>query len=114
MRATRTGVGGIVGQKRKYFSWRFAIDFAGGPLARIDRHTAKIEINISASSGRTEITSARPLDAIEGIRAMFDLVPTESTDPITLRAYLSQGGKALSETWLYEWTPPAVGERRLL
>ena len=114
VRATRTGVGGIVGQKRKYFSWRFAIDFAGGPLARIDRHTAKIELNITASSGRTEITSARPLDAIEGFRAMFDLVPTESTDPITLRAYLSQGGKALSETWLYEWTPPAVGERRLL
>ena len=29
-RATRTGIGGIVGQKRSHFSWRFVVDFAGG------------------------------------------------------------------------------------
>ena len=114
VRATRTGIGGVVGQKRKYFSWRFVIDFAGGPLARIDRRTAKIDLNVTSSSGRVEITSARPLKAIEGTRAMFDLVPTDSTEPITLRAYLSGGGKPLSETWLYEWTPPTLAERHLL
>ena len=32
-RATRTGIGGIVGQKRTHFSWRFVVDFAGGDLA---------------------------------------------------------------------------------
>src|SRR5262245_7309655 len=31
--ATRAGLGGIVGQKRKYFSRRFVVDFAGGKLA---------------------------------------------------------------------------------
>ncbi|HWV58644.1 MAG TPA: glucan biosynthesis protein D, partial [Longimicrobiales bacterium] len=30
--ATRTGIGGVIGQQRSYFSWRFAIDFAGGEL----------------------------------------------------------------------------------
>ena len=28
--ATRTGIGGTVGQKRPYYSWHFAVDFAGG------------------------------------------------------------------------------------
>ena len=31
--ATRTGLGGVVGQKRTYFSWRFVVDFAGGDLS---------------------------------------------------------------------------------
>ncbi len=112
--ATRTGLGGILGQKRKYFSERFVIDFAGGPLAQLDRHKVKFEIEITASEGRVELTSARPLDAVDGIRTMFDLVPTDSTAPITLRAFLSSEGKALSETWLYEWSPPAVADRKLI
>jgi glucans biosynthesis protein len=35
--ATRTGLGGVVGQKRKYFSWRFVVDFAGGGLSMLAR-----------------------------------------------------------------------------
>jgi glucans biosynthesis protein len=44
---------------------------------------------------------------------MFDLRPTdESVEPIDLRAYLRLGGQALTETWLYQWTPPPPGERK--
>jgi glucans biosynthesis protein len=32
--ATRTGIGGTVGVKRQYYSWHFAVDFAGGELGR--------------------------------------------------------------------------------
>ncbi|WP_020650697.1 glucan biosynthesis protein [Solimonas variicoloris] len=109
--ATRTGIGGVIGQPRRYFSWRFAIDFAGGPLAQLPRN-AKVEPVISASRGRVEITSARPLDAIHGWRAMFDVVPDASPDPIDLRLYLRLDGKPLTETWLYQYTPPPPGERR--
>ena len=70
--ATRTGIGGIVGQKRKYFSWRFVVDFAGGDLGMIGKNV-KVEPVITASRGQIEITSARPLDSIQGYRAMFDL-----------------------------------------
>lgn len=112
--ATRTGRGGVVGQKRTYWSYRFALDFTGGTLAQLDPKTTTVEAVISASSGKVEITSARPLDAIKGIRAMFDVVPTDSTEPITLRVFLRSGGQALSETWLYEWTPPALADRRLV
>ena len=105
--STRTGEGGIIGQKRTYFSWRFVIDFAGGALSMLGKNTV-IEPVITVSRGKTEIASVRPLDSIDGMRVMFDLKPTDtSTDPINLRLYLRADGQALSETWLYQWTPPA-------
>jgi glucans biosynthesis protein len=111
--ATRTGIGGVVGQKRQYFSWRFAVDFAGGDL-RMLQSGAKVEAVITASRGKIEVTSARPLDAIKGYRAMFDLRPLDdSTAPIELRMYLSYNGQPMSETWIYQWTPPAAAQRRL-
>lgn len=110
--ATRTGLGGVVGQKRPYFSWRFVVDFAGGDLARL-AGDAKVTPVITASRGRVEITSARPLQAVQGWRAMFDLVPDSSTGPITLRLYLAQQGRALTETWLYQWQPPPLAERQV-
>jgi glucans biosynthesis protein len=106
-RPERTGEGGIIGQKRTYFSWRFVIDFAGGALSMLGKNTV-IEPVITVSRGKTEIASVRPLDSIDGMRVMFDLKPTDtSTDPINLRLYLRADGQALSETWLYQWTPPA-------
>ena len=54
--ATRTGLGGVVGQPRKYF-WRFAIDFAGGDAdARARR---QVEPVIDSSGGEIELASAR-------------------------------------------------------
>jgi len=104
--ATRTGLGGIVGQKRTYFSWRFVVDFAGGALHMLGKDTV-VEPVITVSRGKTEIASVRPLASIHGLRAMFDLQPTDdSTEPINLRLYLRADGQALSETWLYQWTPP--------
>ena len=111
--ATRTGLGGVIGKKREYFSWRFAVDFAGGDFALLDPGTT-VEPVISASRGRIEITSARPLGAVQGWRAMFDVVPdANSTEPIALRLFLRAGGQPMTETWLYEWTPPPPGERAL-
>jgi len=107
--ATRTGIGGIVGQKRKYFSWRFVVDFAGGDLGMIGKNV-KVEPVITASRGQIEITSARPLDSVQGYRAMFDLkLGDSSLAPVDLRLYLRADGQPLTETWLYQWTPP---ERR--
>jgi glucans biosynthesis protein len=104
--ATRTGIGGVIGQKRKYFSWRFAIDFAGGDLALLGKKVV-VKPVISASHGSVEITSARPLESIQGYRAMFDLrLPDDVKEPVNLRLYLETDGQPLSETWLYQWTPP--------
>jgi periplasmic glucans biosynthesis protein len=110
--ATRDGIGGIVGQKRKYFSWRFVIDFAGGSLPLIAKN-AKVEPVINASRGTIEIASARPLASTGGYRAMFDLKPEdENPAPIDLRLYLRVDGQPLSETWMYQWSPPERADTR--
>jgi glucans biosynthesis protein len=102
--ATRTGLGGVVGRKRPYFSWRFVVDFAGGALAMLGKHV-KLEPVITASRGQIEIPSVRPLEAVQGYRVMFDLKPTDSSvAPVNLRLYLRADGQPLSETWLYQWT----------
>lgn len=111
--ATRTGLGGVVGQKRQYFSWRFAVDFVGGNLALLGPD-AKVEPVIEVSRGRVEITSARPQHEISGWRAMFDLVPgDDSTDPINIRLYLKVGSEPLTETWIYQYSPPPADQRAL-
>jgi glucans biosynthesis protein len=110
--ATRTGIGGVVGQKHGYFSWRFVVDFAGGnfPLLSED---ARVEPVITASRGQVEIASARPLTSIKGWRAMFDLKPTDdSTEPINLRLYLAVNDQPLTETWIYQYTPPPPDQRK--
>ena len=112
VRATRTGIGGVVGQPRTYYSRRFVIDFAGGPFEKLARG-AKVEPIITASRGKVETTSARPLDAIHGSRTIFDLKPTDdSVEPINLRLYLRSDNHTLTETWLYQWTPPPPADRK--
>ncbi|GAC1630422.1 MAG: glucan biosynthesis protein D [Nevskia sp.] len=112
VQATRTGLGGIVGHKRTYFSWRFVVDFVGGDLALLGKET-KIEPIISSSRGLIELATTRPLKEISGWRAVFDLKLTdESLEPIDLRLFLRAGGQGLSETWLYQYTPPPILERR--
>lgn len=110
--ATRTGIGGIIGQKRSYFSRRFVVDFSGGSLAMLGKDTI-VEPVITASAGEVEITSARPLASVRGIRATFDLKPPEwGSEPINLRLFLRANGRPLSETWLYQWTPLAPDQRK--
>jgi glucans biosynthesis protein len=73
---------------------------------------SKVEPMITASRGEVEITSARPQKEIKGYRAMFDLKPTDSsTEPIDLGLYLRLDGQPLTETWIYQWTPPPPAER---
>ena len=44
----------------------------------------------------------------------FDVRPDgDSTVPINLRMHLQAEGQALTETWLYQWTPPPVAQRIL-
>ena len=111
--ATRTGIGGVVGQTRKYFSWRFAIDFAGGELAALAKST-EVEPVITVSRGTIETPSARPLQSLGGFRAMFDVKPPDdSVQPIDIRLFLRHRHQPLTETWIYQWTPPSPQERQI-
>jgi periplasmic glucans biosynthesis protein len=110
--ATRTGIGGTVGQKRQYYSWHFAVDFSGGELAALTKD-ANVEAVISTSKGTTEHVTAHYIDEIKGYRALFDIRPPEdSNDAIDLRMYLRIDNRPLTETWIYQWLPPSVKDRK--
>jgi glucans biosynthesis protein len=111
--ATRTGVGGTVGQKRQYYSWHFAVDFSGGELGALARD-ANVEAVISTThNSTTEHVTAHYVEEIKGYRVLFDLRPADdSNDPIDLRMYLRIEGRPLTETWTYQWTPLPVKDRK--
>jgi periplasmic glucans biosynthesis protein len=110
--ATRTGIGGTVGVKRQYYSWHFAVDFAGGELGALAKD-APVEAVVSTSRGQTEHVTAHFVEEFNGYRALFDVKPTDDTvEPIDLRLYLRVDGRPLTETWIYQWTPPSAKERK--
>jgi len=112
--ATRTGVGGVVGAKRNHFAWRFVVDFAGGDLRSLGEHAHVVPV-ISASRGRIELSSARRIVPYPTQwRVAFDLaLSNDIVDPVNLRLFLSLNGQALSETWLYQDTPPPPAQRKV-
>jgi len=112
--ATRTGIGGIIGQRRSYYSWHFAVDFAGGELGALGRD-ADVQAVVTASRGQTEHVTAHFVPEFKGYRALFDIRPPDDSDaPIDLRLYLRIQGQPLTETWIYQYTPPTVRERKQL
>ena len=110
--ATRTGIGGTVGQKRNYFSWHFTVDFAGGDLPGLSRD-ADVDAIITTSRGTLEHVTAHAVPEFSGYRALFDVKLTdESLEPVDLRLFLRIRGRALTETWIYQWVPPSLKERK--
>jgi periplasmic glucans biosynthesis protein len=111
--ATRTGIGGIVGQKHAYYSWHFAVDFTGGELGALAKDAA-VEAVVTASHGAsTEHVTAHYVEEIKGYRAIFDVKPPDdSNDAVDLRLYLRIDGRPLTETWTYQWVPPPVKDRK--
>lgn len=103
--ATRTGKGGNVGQDQDYYSRRFVLDFEGKVFEELDTEDP-IEPEITVSRGEVENAHARWLPGKKSVRAMLDLVPDDSPEPINVRLYLKSGDRTLSETWLYQFTPP--------
>ncbi len=112
--ATRTGIGGAIGQKRTFYSWHFAVDFAGGELGALARD-AVVEAVVTASHGEVQYLTAHYLAEFNGYRALFDIRPADDNEqPIDLRLYLRIHGRPLTETWIYQWTPPPIRERKRL
>lgn len=93
---------------------RFAIDFVGGPLNEM-KPTDRIEVIVSVSGGQDkdhQIFALYPDK--KGFRAIFDWYPTsDSVEPVNMRAFIRRiDNKAvLSETWLYQYIPPAPSQR---
>lgn len=114
--ATRTGMGsfpeGWAPGEHFPDKWsrRFAIDFIGGDLKVAAPQG--IEPVITLSSGEAKQVEILYVEPFDGYRIQFDWYPTDdAAGPVDMRMFLRCRGKALSETWLYQYFPPPPDKR---
>ncbi len=82
---------------------RFIVAFAGDILADLQR-TADMRPMISAGPGAIAMTRGFLSRENKTFHVIFDLEP--GSEPLCeIRLVLESGGKPISETWLYRWTP---------
>lgn len=116
--ATRSGMGGFIegwapGEHYpEVWARRFAVDFTGGGLERLAEGTG-IEPVITVSSGEVKDFNVLLIPDIKGYRITFDWYPnSDSVAPVELRLFIRSHDRTLSETWLYQYFPPAADKRR--
>ena len=104
---TRIGRGGPPGvmppPKNRY---KFVVDFEGGSLADMAARY-DVEPVTTVSRGTVEKAYVIRIVGTPHWRAFFD-VHLEGTEPVDMRCFLRLEGKTLSETWLYQFHPPAT------
>ncbi len=84
---------------------RFLIDYAGGDLGYYRDDPGLVQIVASTSVGRILRAYTQYNPAIGGVRGTVDVeVPAGQTTD--LRAYLTTGTTALTETWIFPWQAP--------
>jgi periplasmic glucans biosynthesis protein len=96
-RFSRTGVG-AKGEDTRIF----VLDLIGDRLKSID--PSSIRGNVTAEKAEIRNIVTQPNPATGGWRLSFELSVKEK-QPVELRAALTQGSEAISEVWVYRWTP---------
>jgi periplasmic glucans biosynthesis protein len=96
-RFVRTGVG-AKGEDTKII----VLDLIGDRLKSID--PSSVKGNVTAEKAEIKNIVTQPNPAIGGWRLSFEVSVKEKA-PIELRASLMQGNDAISEVWVYRWTP---------
>ena len=94
---------GIPGQKDRPHSRKFVLDFKGGRFEHLPWET-KVEPLITVSRGQILTPAVRPVVGGDTWRCNFDLL-VDGKDPVDMRLYLKDAKGALTETWLYQYTP---------
>jgi glucans biosynthesis protein len=104
--ATRTG-NPSVGDNKGHFgpaARRMLIDFAGGELDGLDA-AQPVKAEVSAENGQIEALTVQRLAPTGAWRVAFVATP-KAKKPMDMRCYLTLYGAVLTETWIYQWTPP--------
>jgi glucans biosynthesis protein len=100
--ATRRGRGGIPGvTPPPAGKQKFVIDFQGGPLSQMEERFDVTPV-VTTSRGKIENAYVVKVVGTDRWRAFFDLA-VDGKEPVNLRCFLRLDGKALSETWLYQY-----------
>ncbi|MBF9234567.1 glucan biosynthesis protein [Microvirga sp. BT350] len=93
---TRVGRGS--GGRRR----RFAVDFSGDMLG--DTLPADLKPVLTVGPGTVQNVKLWPYPERKTVRVAFELDPGNE-NACEMRLILEAGGKPISETWLYRWTP---------
>jgi glucans biosynthesis protein len=105
--ATRIGRGGVPGHPspEDANSWKFVIDFAGGPLAKM---APRFDVTPVVTTSRGKVVNPYVVKVVgtDRWRAAFD-INAPGKERIDLRCFLRLGNDTLTETWLYQYFPPA-------
>lgn len=103
--ATYTGKGGVPGQERPENTTRFVVDYRGGAVGDLARGEAAPVVALSR--GSVSLADSHPVVGQPGLyRAFFD-AKIEGREPVDMRMYVKgeDDGRALTETWLYQYFP---------
>jgi glucans biosynthesis protein len=85
-------------------SRRILVDFAGGDLESLAGNQP-VKAALSAHNGDIDNVSVQRLVENGMWRVSFRLQP-KNNQAVDLRCYLTLYGEALTESWMYLWTPP--------
>jgi glucans biosynthesis protein len=96
-RVSRTGIGAR-GEDAKIF----VLDLVGEKLKSVDPNAIRGAVSAEKAEIRNVVTQPNPKTG--GWRLSFEL-PVKDKNPVELRAALMQGNDAISEVWVYRWTP---------
>ena len=80
----------------------FVLDLIGDRLKSIDPNSIRGAVTAEKAEIKNIVT--QPIPATGGWRLSFEL-STKQKSPIELRASLMQADTALSEVWVYRWSP---------
>jgi glucans biosynthesis protein len=81
---------------------RMLVDFAGGELDGLDG-AQPVKPDVSAENGQIEALTVQRLAT--GVWRVAFVVTPKMKKPVDLHCYLTLYGEALTETWVYQWTP---------
>ena len=98
MALTTRSHSGASGKRRRYF-----VEFEGDVLGEPERTKGMVP-TLTASSGSITVIRAFAVPDRKAFRVLFELDP-QGASSSELRLLLEAGGRRLSETWLYRWTP---------
>jgi periplasmic glucans biosynthesis protein len=97
---TFVGDGNMVGGGNVPGAYRFIVDFAGGPLVKLSANAPVLSSVVAGENGEV-IEHFVEYTPSENVWRLSILAKPANEKPLSLRAFLSKDGEAVSETWTY-------------
>ncbi len=85
-------------------SYRIIVDFAGGPMDKLSRRAAVVG-SVTPLEGTELVEQFVEYNEPQKVWRLSILAKPAADRPLSLRAFLSEGERALTETWTYRLPP---------